>query len=106
MAWLATVWKIDIAKSGNGILRAIRFCTSVLANTPHREATGYIFVKFQASSFNLPIGTLIRSAIWSMKAPVPPAHEPFIRMSGCLPSAKKTILASSPPKSISVCVSG
>ena len=43
-------------------------------------------------------------AIWSMKAPVPPAQEPFIRSS--MPPSKKMILASSPPSSMTAEASG
>jgi len=46
----------------------------------------------------------MRVAIWSMKAPVPPAQEPFIRSSSAPP--KKMILASSPPSSMTASVSG
>ena len=37
-----------------------------------------------------------------MKAPVPPAQLPFMRMSGDFPSAKKIIFESSPPMSMKV----
>ena len=37
-------------------------------------------------------------AIWSMNAPVPPAHEPFMRCSGV--GFRYVILASSPPSSM------
>ena len=88
--------------SGRGMFREIRFCTSVLANTPQREATGKTFLYSSASSASCSTGIFIRSAIWSINEPVPPAQLPFIRISGCFPSSKKTILASSPPRSISV----
>ena len=45
-----------------------------------------------------------RVAIWSMKAPVPPAQEPFIRTSR--PLVKNRILASSPPSSMMQSVPG
>ena len=45
-----------------------------------------------------------RAAMWSMKAPVPPAQTPFMRSSGALP--KYMILASSPPSSTMVSVWG
>ena len=51
---------------------------SVLANTPQREAIGYIWVPSLANSFNPSVVVFKRTAIWSRKAPVPPAHEPFI----------------------------
>ena len=43
-------------------------------------------------------------AIWSMKAPVPPAQEPFIRTS--MPPVRNRILASSPPSSMMQSVPG
>ena len=56
-----------------------------------------------AASSDMAFGSMsMRVAIWSMKAPVPPAQEPFMRMSGLLSLWKKTILASSPPRSMSV----
>ena len=48
--------------------------------------------------------TFRRVAIWSMKAPVPPAQEPFIRSS--MPPSKKMIFASSPPSSTTAEASG
>ena len=44
--------------------------------------------------------TFSREAIWSMKAPVPPAQVPFIRSS--TPPVRKRILASSPPSSMTM----
>ena len=41
-----------------------------------------------------------------MKAPVPPAQFPFMRMSGMRPLSKKIILLSSPPMSMNVRVCG
>ena len=43
-------------------------------------------------------------AIWSMNAPVPPAHVPFILISN--PPVRKIIFASSPPSSITASVFG
>ena len=43
-------------------------------------------------------------AIWSMKAPVPPAQDPFIRTS--ITSVRNKILASSPPSSMITSVFG
>ncbi len=48
--------------------------------------------------------TFINVAIWSMKAPVPPAQLPFMRSSRAPP--KKMILASSPPSSMTASVPG
>ena len=45
-----------------------------------------------------------RVAIWSMKAPVPPAQLPFIRTS--VPLVRNRILASSPPSSMTQSVFG
>ena len=102
MVCMATALKMEAAMSAVGSLRLTRFCMSVLAKTPQRDAMGYMRVKVAASSLIF-LGSMSRSvAIWSMKAPVPPAQEPFMRMSGLLFLWKKTILASSPPKSMSV----
>ena len=81
---------------------AIRFCTSVLLNTPQREAMGYIRSAFKASSFICSTEKPNSSAIWSIKAPVPPAQFPFMRKSVAVPLRKNTTLASSPPMSIIV----
>ena len=45
-----------------------------------------------------------RVAIWSIKAPVPPAQLPFMRTS--VPLVRNRILASSPPSSITQSVAG
>ena len=50
--------------------------------------------------------TFSSTAIWSMKAPVPPAQLPFMRRSAARPLRKNTTLASSPPMSMSDDVSG
>ena len=71
---------------------------SVLAKTPQREAIGWVLCAFWASSFNSMVLTLSKVAIWSMKAPVPPAQASFIRSS--TPLFKNKILPSSPPNSI------
>ena len=77
---------------------------SVFAKTPHREAIGCETVAESASSSS-PAASVERSAaIWSMKAPVPPAQLPFIRSSS--PPLRKMILASSPPSSMTASVSG
>ena len=52
--------------------------TSVLANTPHLDAIGYIILKFFANSFKPDASVFNSDAIWSINAPVPPAHVPFI----------------------------
>ena len=57
-----------------------------------------------ASSFKPGVVVLSNVAIWSKKAPVPPAHVPFIRCSIDFP--KYIILASSPPSSITTSVCG
>ncbi len=45
-----------------------------------------------------------RVAIWSIKAPVPPAQEPFMRTS--MEPERNSIFASSPPSSITTSASG
>ena len=45
----ATAWKMDAAMSVFGTFLLIRFCTSVLEKTPHREAMGCIWVACPAS---------------------------------------------------------
>ena len=81
-----------------------RGCTSVLANTPHREAMGYNRSLSRLSRSSSSVVTLRSIAIWSMKAPVPPGQEPFIRSS--MPPSKKIIFASSPPSSTTAEASG
>ena len=71
---------------------------SVLAKTPQREAIGWVLVACCASSFNCMVLTLSNVAIWSMKAPVPPAQASFMRSS--TPLFKNKILPSSPPNSM------
>ena len=79
-------------------------CTSVLANTPQRDAIGYIVLYPFTNSFNPFVSVFNNDAIWSKNAPVPPAHVPFIRCSIDFP--KYIILASSPPSSITTSVCG
>ena len=77
---------------------------SDFAKTPQREAMGYTFsARSERASIS---GTEIfkRVAIWSMKAPVPPAQLPFMRCS--VPPVTKMILASSPPSSTAASASG
>ena len=50
------------------------------------------------SASSSPTLTFSSEAIWSIKAPVPPAQLPFMRWSS--PPVKKIILASSPPSSM------
>ena len=57
-----------------------------------------------ANSFNPVASVLSRAAIWSIKAPVPPAQLPFILWS--ISFLRKVILASSPPNSMATSVSG
>ena len=55
--------------------------TSDLAKTPQRDAMGWICVAPLASSLRPAASVCSRLAIWSMKAPVPPAQVPFMRCS-------------------------
>ena len=82
----------------------MRGCTSLLANTPHREAMVYVFSAFWAAASISSALIFSNVAIWSIKAPVPPAQEPFIRTS--MPPVRKRILASSPPSSMMQSVPG
>ena len=81
---------------------------SVLAKTPHRPEMLYTVLPRAASSSKPSEGTLSSAAISSMKAPVPPAQLPFIRISEVWrrPVAgsgwKKITLASWPPSSTAV----
>ena len=59
----------------------INGCTSVFAKTPHLEAIGYIVLCDFASSLRPAVSVSRSEAIWSKKAPVPPAQVPFIRCS-------------------------
>ena len=59
---------------------------------------------FKLSSSSSSVVTFNSVAIWSMKAPVPPAQLPFMRSSS--PPLKKMIFASSPPSSMTASVSG
>ena len=58
----------------------------------------YTFSAFSAREFISSVFTSRRVAIWSIKAPVPPAQVPFILASMELP--RNIIFASSPPSSI------
>ena len=81
MVCVTTDWNMDAAMSS---LRAPSFSsgwTSVLANTPQRLAMGYMVVWLFASSLRPPASVFRSEAIWSMKAPVPPAQVPFMRCS-------------------------
>ena len=64
----------------------------------------YVFSAFWAAASISSALIFRRVAIWSMKAPVPPAQEPFIRTS--VPPVKNRILASSPPSSMMTSVPG
>ncbi len=63
-----------------------------------------MWVEDLASSLRPGASVSSSEAIWSMKAPVPPAQVPFMRCS--MPLSKKMILASSPPSSIAQSVWG
>ncbi|MPM77209.1 hypothetical protein SDC9_124209 [bioreactor metagenome] len=82
----------------------MRGCTSLLANTPQRDAMVYVFSARRAAVSSSSAVSFKSVAIWSIKAPVPPAQEPFIRTSS--PFVIKRILASSPPSSITTSVPG
>lgn len=64
----------------------------------------YVFSCCAAKSFISSSGTFSSVAIWSIKAPVPPAQEPFILTS--MPPERKRIFASSPPSSMITSVPG
>ena len=102
----ATACSIDAAMSALSAFLATRFCMSVLQNTPQRDAMGYTCTARAARPSSSPTLTPRSTAIWSMKAPVPPAQLPFMRRSAARPSRKNTTLASSPPMSIIDDVSG
>ena len=99
---IATALNTDLAMSLRLTLRLARFWISVLEKTPQREAIGYTCSALCASVFNSLVSISSNAAVWSIKAPVPPAQLPFIRISGIFPSSKKIILLSSPPISIKV----
>lgn len=80
MVCTATAWNIEAAIFSLETFLAIKFCTSVLQNTPHREAIGYMRVDFWARFISLTSTPKI-TAIWSINAPVPPAQFPFMRKS-------------------------
>ena len=102
MIWCTTACSTEAAISSRLTFRLIKFWISVLANTPQREAMGCRVVCFSARLLISVTGMFSRAAISSIKAPVPPAQEPFMRISGKPALGKKIILASSPPISISV----
>ena len=102
--WTTTALKILIAISALLAPSFIRGCMSVFANTPHLDAIGYTTLKSLANSLRPLASVFKRDAIWSIKAPVPPAQIPFILWS--IPPDKKVTLASSPPSSITTSVSG
>ena len=81
---------------------------SVFAYTPHRPEISYTQVPCAAMASNSSMGTFRMEATSSIKAPVPPAQLPFMRVSATssapLPvlGLKKIILASWPPNSMAV----
>ena len=79
--WLATAWKMEAAMSAGLAPSLSSGWTSDLAKTPQRDAIGWICVASLASSFRPEASVWSREAIWSMKAPVPPAQVPFMRCS-------------------------
>ena len=54
---------------------------SVLAKTPQREAMGCMALALDASVLSPWVSVCSNVAIWSMKAPVPPAQASFMRRS-------------------------
>ena len=66
--------------------------TYTMARLRENIAMGYSRVLCRLSSSSSSAVMPSRVAIWSIKAPVPPAQEPFIRSS--IPPSKKMILAS------------
>ncbi len=101
---VATAWKTDAARSVCSAPWFSSGWTSDLAKTPQRDAIGYRWVYSAARSLR-PEASVCRSvAIWSMKAPVPPAQVPFIRCSGT--GLRYVIFASSPPSSMTTSASG
>ena len=93
-----TVPKIDAARSGFAAPSLMSGCRSVFAKTPQRDAIGYRCSYARAISLR-PAASVSKSVdIWSMNAPVPPAHDPFIRCSGV--GLRYVIFASSPPSSM------
>ena len=104
IVWFTTATSTDDATSSILAPWLMMGWISDLAKTPQRDAIVYICVD---CSLSLSISSRLmpRSvAIWSMNAPVPPAHVPFILTSS--PFFRKRIFASSPPSSIIVSVSG
>jgi len=97
---------MEATMSSLPIFLLTRFCTSVLENTPHREAMGYTRVDFRAKASISSTSMPNNEAIWSIKAPVPPAQLPFMRMSAPPAWFKYTTLASSPPMSMTVVTPG
>ena len=95
---------MEAARFERGAPSFMSGCISVFAKTPHLAAIGYITSYFFAASFKPSPSVLRRMAIWSIKAPVPPAQVPFILCSMALP--KYVIFASSPPSSMATSVWG
>lgn len=81
IVWLTTAWNIDAEISSFAAPSFISGWMSVFANTPHLDAMGYIVLKFFAYSLRPAVSVCRSIAIWSINAPVPPAHVPFIRCS-------------------------
>ena len=111
MVCLAMAWKADRAMSARLAPWLSRVWMSVLAKTPHRPEMLYTCLPIRARDSNFSDGTRSRAAISSMKAPVPPAQLPFIRISEVVrapsfSSRKKMTLASWPPSSTAVRAAG
>ena len=81
MVCFTMAWKEERAMSSLLTLWFKSPWMSVFANTPHRPEIEWTVFPLAASPSNSSTGTLSRDAISSMKAPVPPAQEPFILMS-------------------------
>ena len=78
---MATAWKIEAAMSSGRAPSLRSGCTSDFAKTPQRLAIGWMRSMPLASSLRPGASVLSSDAIWSMKAPVPPAQVPFMRCS-------------------------
>ena len=78
IVWLTTACIIDKAISSFLAPSFNKGWTSALANTPQRDAIGYIVLPFIAKSFNPSVVVFNKTAIWSKNDPVPPAQVPFI----------------------------
>ena len=75
---------------------------SVLLGLIETMTSGYLSSQYREDVYKRQV--FINTAIWSMKAPVPPAQDPFILCSK-LPD-RYVIFASSPPNSITTSVEG